>query len=205
MYSQSPPVSREAARLPPRQRSTDMACRSSVSARLGAAAAAVALTLTVTGCGDETPDVDDSGAVGPDEAVEEDIKLLQVQLEYPLDGVYDEGEDARLFVGIANDGGTEDDLLDVRGPDFTDAAITVDGEPAPIRVPPNDNVYVGAEGAPSIVLEDLQTSLRSSESIPVTFVFEEAGEVTLQAVVAAEGQTPSAPVDLEDPAEDPTP
>jgi copper(I)-binding protein len=182
-----------------------MSCRNPVSARLGAAAVVVALALTATGCGDERPDVDDTGAIGPDEAVNEDIKLVQAQLEYPFDGVYEAGEDARLFVGIANDGTTEDDLLDVRGPDFTDATITVDGEPAPIRVLPNDNVYVGAEGAPSIPLEDLQTSLRSSESIPVTFVFEEAGKVTLEAMVAAEGKTPSAPFDFEDPAEDPTP
>jgi hypothetical protein len=39
----------------------------------------------------------------------------------------------------------------------------------------------------------------------VTFVFEEAGEVTLEAMGAAEGQTPSAPFDFEDPAEDSTP
>jgi periplasmic copper chaperone A len=164
-----------------------------------------AAILAVAGCGDERPDVDDSGAVGPDEVVDESIKVLQVQLEYPLDGVYEEGEDASLFLGIANDGAQEDDLLDVRGPDFTDAALSVAGEPAPIRVPANDNVHVGAEGAPSIVLEDLQTSLRSSQSIPVTFVFEEAGEVTVEAVVAAEGQAPSVPFDFPDPAEDPTP
>jgi copper(I)-binding protein len=168
------------------------------------AAAAIATALATTGCGDETPDVDDSGAVGPDERVSESIKLLQVQLEYPLDGDYEEGEDARLFLAIANDGPREDDLLDVRGPDFKDAALTVDGEPTVIPVPPEDNVYVGAEGSPSIVLEDLQTALRSSQSIPVTFHFEEAGEVTIEAVVAAEGQNPVPTFDFPDPAEDPT-
>jgi hypothetical protein len=39
----------------------------------------------------------------------------------------------------------------------------------------------------------------------VTFVFEEAGEVVVEAVVEAEGSTPSAPFDFPDPAEDPTP
>ena len=109
--------------------------------------------------------------------------LLQVQLAYPEDGVYEPGEDAPLYAGIANTGEPEDDLVDVRGPDFLDSRITVDGEPGVIRVPEDDNVYVGAEGAPSIVLENLQTTLRSSESIPVTFVFEEAGEVTIDAMV----------------------
>jgi hypothetical protein len=168
--------------------------------------AVAATTLAaVAGCGDETPDVDDTGAIGPDERVDESISVLQVQLEYPGDGVYGEGEDAPLYLGIANDGPQEDDLLDVRGPDFTDASLTVAGEPAPIRVPADDNVYVGAEGAPMIVLEGLRTSLRSSQSIPVTLVFEDAGEVTVEAVVAAEGGSPSAPFDFPDPAEDPTP
>ena len=52
-----------------------------------------------------------------------------------------------------------------------------------------------------MVLEDLGTKLRSSQSIPVTFLFEEAGKVTVDAVVAAEGQTPAPPFDFADPAE----
>ncbi|SOC50077.1 Protein of unknown function [Blastococcus aggregatus] len=178
-----------------------MAGRSTVARMSGLLAAAM---VAIAGCGDETPDVDDTGAVGPDEAVSEDVKVLQVQLAYPSDGVYEVGEDAPLYLGISNTGTEEDDLVDVRGPDFTDAALTVDGDSAVIPVPENDNVYVGAEGAPSVVLEDLQTSLRSSQSIPVTFVFEEAGEVTVEAVVAASGQEPSEPFDFEDPADDPT-
>lgn len=173
--------------------------------RIWTAGAALSVAFAAAACGNEVPDVDDSGAIGPDAAVDESIKVLQVQLAYPVDGIYEEGEDAQLYLGIANDGTQEDDLLDVRGPDFTDAALTDAGESVPIRVAGNDNVYVGAEGSPSIVLEDLQTSLRSSESIPVTFVFEDAGEVTVEAVVAAEGQDPSASFDFPDPAEDPTP
>ncbi|MGY1624612.1 copper chaperone PCu(A)C [Geodermatophilus sp. SYSU D00965] len=163
----------------------------------------LAVVLALAGCaGDELPDVDDSGAVGPDVVVDETIKLLQVQLEFPLDGVHEEGEDARLFLAIANDGSEADTLLDVRGPDFTDAELVAGGAPGTIAVPPDDNVYVGAEGAPSVVLEDLRTPLRSSQSIPVTFVFEDAGEVTVEAVVAAEGEDPAAPFDFPDPAED---
>ena len=65
-------------------------------------------------------------------------------------------------------------------------------------------MHVGAAGAPSVVLQHLQTELRASESIPVTFVFEQAGEVTVEAVVAASGQDPVAPFHFEDPADDPT-
>ena len=174
-----------------------------------AAALLLAAALPLGACSEAGPlDVEGpevrGGAVGPDEAVSEDLKVLQVQLEYPLDGVYEEGEDARLFLGIANSGGDDDELVDVIGEDFTAATLTAGGDPGVIPVPENDNVYVGAEGAPSIVLEGLERSLRSSQSIPVTFVFQEAGSVTVDATVAAEGQTPAPTFDFPDPAEDPT-
>ncbi|WP_113839093.1 copper chaperone PCu(A)C [Blastococcus sp. TF02A-26] len=169
-----------------------------------AAVLAVAAGLTAACGGDELPDVDTSGAIGPDAEVTDELEVLQVQLAFPLDGVYEVGDDAPLYLGIANTGPQADELVDVRGPDFADARITVDGAPAPIRVPPEDNVPVGAEGAPSIVLEDLGTELRSSQSIPVTFVFEDAGTVTVEAMVSAERTDAEAPYDFPDPAEDPS-
>ncbi|MGY1839999.1 MULTISPECIES: hypothetical protein [unclassified Modestobacter] len=182
---------------------------------LAAAASAVAL-LGAAGCGEdddaprETAALEvTGGAVGPDEEVSETIKLLQVQLEYPLDGVYEEGEDATLFLGIANDGTEADTLIDVSGPDFADARIagpdgTAGGDDISLQVDANDNVYVGAEGMPAITLVDLQTSLRSSESIPVTFTFERAGEVTIEAMVSAEDQDPLPTFDFPNPDEDPS-
>jgi hypothetical protein len=161
----------------------------------------------MTACAQDQPLADEGrevpgGAVGPDLAVTEDLKLLQVQLEYPLDGVYEEGEDARLFLAISNTSTVPGELVDVRGRDFRDAALLASGAEGTIPVPENDNVYVGAEDAPSIVLEDLRQSLRSSQSIPVTFVFADAGEVTVEVPVAAEGQNPTPTFDFPDPAED---
>ena len=169
-----------------------------------AAPAALVLTLAACTTGEplSTPGPEVAGgAVGPDEAVTGDLSVLQVQLEYPLDGVHDEGEDARLFLGIANSGTTDDALVDVTGPDFADA-VDGDGGGVDVPVPAGDNVYVGAEGAATVTLVDLDRSLRSSQSIPVTLVFEEAGEVTIDAVVAAEGQDPAPPFDFPDPADD---
>ncbi|MGY1844612.1 copper chaperone PCu(A)C [Modestobacter sp. SYSU DS0875] len=178
-----------------------------------ATAAAVAL-LGAAGCSDdaprETPGTEvQGGAVGPDEDVSENIKLLQVQLQYPLDGVYEAGEDASLFLGIANDGTESDTLVDVSGPDFADARIagpdgSAGGDDISLEVDANDNVYVGAEGMPAITLVDLQTELRSSESIPVTFTFERAGEVTIDAMVSAEDEDPLPTYDFPDPDEDPS-
>jgi copper(I)-binding protein len=174
----------------------------------GLAPLVLAAALPLTACSSDAPLAQPGaevrgGAVGPDTAVSEDISLLQVQIEYPLDGVYSEGEEARLFFAIANTGERADTLVDVSGPDFADAR-TDDADDVAITVPADDNVYVGAEGEPVVVLEDLQRSLRSSQSIPVTFVFAEAGEVTLEAMVAAEGQDPTPTVDFPDPDEDPT-
>jgi hypothetical protein len=36
----------------------------------------------------------------------DDVGLQQVQLEYPLDGVYEAGEEARLFMAVATPAGT---------------------------------------------------------------------------------------------------
>ncbi len=79
-----------------------------------------------------------------------------------------------------------------------------DGDTLAIEVPAEDNVYVGAEGAPGLTLVSLERPLRSSQSIPVTFTFERAGTVTVDAMVAAEGQDPTPTYDFPDPAEDPT-
>jgi copper(I)-binding protein len=173
-----------------------------------ASAAVLAAGLVLTACGGDAPlDVPGEevrgGAVGPDVDLTEDVGLRQVQLAWPSDGAYDPGEDAELYLGITNTGNEPVELVEVRGPDFADATLTADGATGAIPVPEDDNVYVGAEGAPSIVLEDLGRSLRSSQSTPVTFVFADAGSVTVDVVVAAEGQEQE-PYDFPDPDEDPT-
>lgn len=169
---------------------------------------ALATVLPLAACTSDQPLAEPGaevpgGAVGPDEPVDEDVTVLQVQLEYPLDGRYEAGEDARLFFAIANTGSEPDTLVEVTGPDFAEAT-TADGGAVAIEVPGNDNVYVGAEGEPAVVLVDLSRSLRSSQSIPVTLVFDEAGSVTVDAPVAAEGQNPTPTFDFPDPAEDPS-
>ena len=179
--------------------------RPATTRALVAAGGAAAL---LAACGQEdpsqTPQAEVSGgAVGPDATVGEGVKVLAAQLEYPLDGAYEQGEDASLYLGISNTGSRPDTLIDVSGPDFADAA-TFGGSDVAIEVPEDDNVYVGAEGQPSLILVDLQRSLRSSQSIAVTFTFERAGEVTLDVPVAAEGQDSLPTYDFPDPAEDPT-
>jgi copper(I)-binding protein len=170
-----------------------------------AAATGVALALSACGGPEEAAPLEDSdaevdgGAVGPDVRVSEDVDLQQVQLEYPLDGVYEVGEDARLFLAITNTGSDPATLVDISGPNFEGVQVeTLNGSGLPLRVDADDNLYIGAEGPPDVTLLDLQRSLRSSQSIPVTFTFAEAGEVTVDVMVSAEGETPVAPYDFPD-------
>lgn len=175
--------------------------------RLAPLLLAAALPLAACGEDEDNPLQDGEteiigGAVGPEEQVNETLSLLQVQLEYPLDGLYEEGDDASLFFAISNTGTEPATLVDVVGADFAEAT-TADGEGISIAVPADDTVYVGAEDMPSIVLQDLETSLRSSQSIPVTFVFEDAEELTIEAMVSASDQNPTPTFSFEDPDQDP--
>ena len=154
-------------------------------------AIAVALScLLLTACSQDAPlEVPGpevrGGNEGPDEPLNEDVTLQDVDIAFPDDGVYDEGEDAELLFAVTNTGPEPVTLTEVSGPDF--AGIEVTGGELPLEVPANDNLYVGAEGPPTVVLRDLDVRLRSSESIPVTFAFADAGEVTIEAVVAPAG------------------
>ena len=170
--------------------------------------AALSCLLLLAACGGDDaplevpgPEVR-GGNAGVDAPVSEDVTVQDVELAFPEDGVYRAGEDAALYVGITNTGTEPVALVGVAGPDFGDVVVTPG---LPLEVPADDNLYVGAEGAPTIRLVDLGDQLRSSESIPVTFTFAEAGEVTVEAVVDAAGQDPGADVDFADPDPDPDP
>jgi copper(I)-binding protein len=123
------------------------------------------------------------GRAAPDERLSDDLSVTEVVLAYPQDGVYDAGDDAALTAAFANSGDEPDTLVDVRGPDFAEARDGDGGEFA-IAIPEDDTLHVTEDGARTITLVDLDRSLRSSQSIPVTFEFARAGEVTIDTVVA---------------------
>jgi copper(I)-binding protein len=175
--------------------------------RIVAAAAGVVVGVSACGGGDPKPGPEVAGGnAGVDESVNADLKVLDVEIEYPLDGAYEVGDDVSLYLAITNTGSEPDTLVDVPGPGFAD--VRAEGGPegagVSIRVPGNDTVYVGAEDQPALTLVDIDRPLRSSQSMPLTFVFENAGEVSVDAVVTAEGQDPGSDVDFPDPAQDPT-
>ncbi|MGY1805140.1 copper chaperone PCu(A)C [Blastococcus sp. SYSU D00922] len=155
------------------------------------AAVGLVAALALTACNQDNPVANEGsevegGNAGADEAVTEDLKITALLLDYPADGQWEEGEEVRVFAAITNTGTTPYRLVDVTGEDFGDADLVgLDGSDGAIEIPEEDNVYLQPEGPPTVVLTDLETSLRSSQSIPVTFVFDDAGEVTMEASVAS--------------------
>lgn len=179
-----------------------MAVHRLLASRAGPATVALVTALALAGCGDDT-DATVGGAAAPDEAVTDDLKIVSLQLEFPDDGLHEEGDDVTLYAALTNTGATSYRLVDVEGADFADARLVApDGSEGVIQVPPDDNVYLEPQGPPSVVLLDLATSLRSSQSVEVTFVFEDAGEVTMEAPVAAESPADGTFQGSEDPTPD---
>jgi copper(I)-binding protein len=166
-------------------------------------AVAFAALLPLTACGDDNAEGEIvGGAAAPDQVVTEDVEVVGVELEYPEDGLWEEGESVPLYAAITNTGTTSVRLVDVRGEGFGDAElIDLGGDEGAIEIAQNDNAYLEPDGAPSIRLLGLEESLRSSQSIDVTFVFEDAGEVTVEAAVES---APPGDGEFEAP-EDPTP
>ena len=142
----------------------------------------------------------DGGNAGPDESVTEEVTLADVELPYPAEGVWSAGEDVPLSFALTNTGRDPVALESITGEDFADALIATADDAAALEVAGDDNLYVGAEGPPSVLLLDVDLDLRSSQSIPVTFTFEDGQEVTVDAVVAAATGT-----DVPEQDEDPTP
>ncbi len=52
-----------------------------------------------------------------------------------------------------------------------------------IEIPRDETVFLGGDG-PTILLENLSESLTTGKSVELTMTFEQAGEVTVQALVA---------------------
>lgn len=149
--------------------------------RLVAVTAALGLTAgcaagQVTGTNTQTSTVDGAGAnVG-------DLALRDITFESPDGGLYEAGDSARLLFTVVNRNPLEDDaLVDVTSPAFEGDLDSDDG--LPIELPARVDVSFREDGS-VLELTDLAEDLRASVQVDVTFVFEKAGEVTVQVPVA---------------------
>jgi hypothetical protein len=135
------------------------------------------------------------------------ILLREVQLAYPSSGSYVPGQDAELQAAIVNSGEAADTLISITGADFTSYRITGSptGTVAPtptnntgqsnglgtpvtagrttVTFPADNSVVLGSTG-PTVTLVGLDRALSPADTVPLTFTFQSAGSVTVDALVA---------------------
>ena len=139
----------------------------------------------------------DRDKAGPQAQVE-NITLRSVVLEYPTSGRYDQGDDAELRAGIINTSDEADWMISIESDDFVGVrAIGGDTSPAAassglgsdvdVEIPRDETVFLGGDG-PTILLENLTEDLTAGQDIELTMTFEQAGEVTVRAMVANPGE-----------------
>jgi copper(I)-binding protein len=125
------------------------------------------------------------------------LYLREVQLPYPVGGVYASGQDARLLAGIVSTSAADDTLTSITGTDFdsvqvvdptaTAAAATgaaAAGARLNIAVPAQGTVFLGNGTGPAVTLVGLSRKLTVGDYVKVTFTFEQAGKVTIPVPVA---------------------
>jgi len=136
-----------------------------------------------------TQDRDKSGS----QAEVANITLRSVMLEYPTSGRYQAGDDAELRAAIINTSDEADTLVSITGDAFegvrsiggdTNAVSDASGFSSrlDIEIPRDGAVFLGGNG-PTILLENLSDSLTAGQSIELTLTFEQAGDVTVEALV----------------------
>lgn len=153
------------------------------------AVAAMAAVLAVTGCsaGQVTQTSTQVATVNGSSANIGELALRDIRILYPSGGTYAEGSTAQLVLVVTNQGLAEDTLLDVTGDFFDEAAVPTDDEaPASVdaEVPAQGILQFGTSELPSIELSDLSEEISVAEVVSMTFVFEQAGEVTIEVPVA---------------------
>jgi len=166
---------------------------------MGALALAAAAALTGCSAGQVSQTAQQVSTVNGASANVGDLALRDIRIVYPSGGTYAAGSTAELVLVVTNQGLTEDTLVGVTGDFFDSAAIPTDDpttsatpttsaeEPeakVEAPVPAQGILQIGTSEAPSIELIDLSEEISVAEVYSITFVFELAGEVTVEVPVA---------------------
>ena len=121
------------------------------------------------------------------------ITVRSVLIEYPQSGRYDAGDDAELRVALINTSDEADRLTSIESDAFEGVRV-IGGDTSPaaggsglasevdVEIPREETVFLGGDG-PTVLLENLTEDLTTGQSIQLTMTFEQAGELTTQALV----------------------
>jgi hypothetical protein len=167
---------------------------------LGAGVLAV-LIPAIAGCeaGANAPTLEFHAASAGAQTIFNGIKITNAfVLGAPTGSTVPSGSSASMFVSLYNSGDNSDALLSATAPGAA-GNISLSGGTVPL---PTNSAPVNLTGPePKVVLENLTKPLTGGISIPVTFTFQHAGQVTLQVPVEAQSYywstysaPPSAPV-----------
>lgn len=152
----------------------------------GVLAGLLFVPAVLVGCGGDERSTEPLGGPGVEASVGV-MELRNVRLDNPPAGIYEIGSAALLGVAMVNTGSEDERLVGVSGPDFTGVVID-EGEitTAPsVPIPAGETVFTDGPEGPVVVLAEIDETLRTAESLPVTFTFERSGEVTVDAPVSA--------------------
>lgn len=155
----------------------------------------VVAAVLLAGCMQDNPSGLHAGVMGTNATVG-DIHLLSVHVEGPSDAAYESGDDARLWLTLRNDGRDTDLLTDVRTPAAAEAEIRWDSDcdgqakvvaALPLRpaapAPAGPSAGAPAFDAYHVRLVGFTREVLAGTTIPVTFTFAEAGQVTVDTII----------------------
>jgi copper(I)-binding protein len=152
---------------------------------LGAGVLAL-LIPAIAGCeaGEDAPTLQFHPASAGAQTVFNGIKITNAfVLGAPTGATVPSGSSASLFVSLYNSGDGSDTLLSAAAPGAA-ASISLSG--GTVSLPANSAPVNLTGPQPDVVLENLTKPLRGGTTIPVTFDFQHAGQVTLQLPVEAQ-------------------
>lgn len=138
-------------------------------------AAVLAAALTLSGCaaGMVSQTADQVGGVHGSNATVGDIGLRNIRFVTPEGASFPAGSDARLVFYVSNDGLTEDTLTGITVPVAGSVEITGDAV-----LPAQKLTAFTEESKTVITAKALTEPLQYGTTVPVTFSFAKAGQVT---------------------------
>jgi len=152
---------------------------------LGAGVLAL-LIPAIAGCeaGQDAPTLEFHPASAGQQADFNGIKITNAfVLGAPTGSTVPSGSSASMFVSLYNSNDNSDTLLSATAPAAA-GSISLSG--GTVALPANSAPVNLTGPEPKVVLEDLTKPLRGGTTIPVTFNFQHAGQVTLQVPVEAQ-------------------
>ena len=152
---------------------------------LGAGVLALLIPV-IAGCeaGQDAPTLEFHPASAGQQADFNGIKITNAfVLGAPTGSTVPSGSSASMFVSLYNTGDSSDTLVSATAPAAA-GSISLSG--GTVALPANSAPVNLTGPEPKVVLEDLTKPLRGGTTIPVTFNFQHAGQVTLQVPVEAQ-------------------